>query len=634
VRRISRPLLLIAAFAGLGAGIGAGGVLAQSTLEEAREEGKTLGKTMRADKSLMPSEGMQDQVPGYAGTELPQSQYFDDPDKLVSDGGAQASGNDAFVTAMDRGHTRPTFDPQEILATTQRATAIEGDPDTYLQGEQLGGQSGSCTPLPPGGGNVSYYEATCNYGSKLDEVARTCTSQLVATVEKRTSYHYYASTTGPFVARQSLDDEFASGICKVTGRVRYCPSSPIYGLVPRGDCETNGLGDAVVEDVQCSAQASIYGNHLLNLPSAPLYTVNVPATGKPWYKMDEQTPVVTVTRADRCSGLANNNQCTEQGPEVCTDSDPVTRMVDGVAVTQPCWAWQKSYTCSEITQGNDCGELDDKPECSYVRDECIDDEDDADYDPSACKVRQKVYRCPVPTTPGNDPKQYVCGNDVYCINGDCETIEREASTEFKDALVALHALGQAGEEFDEENFTVFSGTRETCHKPVFGLVNCCAGKTSGLLTAGAGAAAIAGGPTAIAALATPFLTMFLCSSEEKLLDVKDRMGLCHKVGTYCSSSVLGICKTKRTAYCCFESKLSRILQEQGRPQLNKPWGKPKKEQCVGFTIDEFSRLDLSVMDFTEIYSEFTDAAKLPDEVSTLSDIQTKIQDYYDLHGSQ
>src|SRR3546814_15070322 len=74
------------------------------------------------------------------------------------------------------------------------------------------------------------------------------------------------------------------------------------------------------------------------------------------------------------------------------------------------------------------------------------------------------------------------------------------------------------------------------------------------------------------------------------LDIKDRMGLCHNLGTYCSSSFLGICSTRRTAYCCFESKLSRILQEQGRVQLGKPWGAPKKEQCIGFTIDEFSRL--------------------------------------------
>ena len=200
--------------------------------------------------------------------------------------------------------------------------------------------------------------------------------------------------------------------------------------------------------------------------------------------------------------------------------------------------------------------------------------------------------------------------------------------------MALHSIDQAGKEFDPNNLTVFSGERNTCHKPVFGLVNCCAGKTSGLLTAAAGGAALAGGPAAIAALATPFLTTFMCSQKEMQLDIKDRMGFCHKVGTYCSDSFLGVCTSKSTAYCCFESKLSRILQEQGRPQINKPWGAPKKEQCKGFTIDEFSRLDLSVMDFTEVYAEFIDAAKLPDEVQTMTEIQQKIQDYYDLHGGQ
>src|SRR3546814_5210487 len=109
------------------------------------------------------------------------------------------------------------------------------------------------------------------------------------------------------------------------------------------------------------------------------------------------------------------------------------------------------------------------------------------------------------------------------------------------------------------------------------------------------------------------------------LDFRYRMGFCHKVGTYCSSSVRCICKTKRTAYCCFESKLSRVLQEQGRTQLGKPWDKPKKEQCLGFTIDEFARLDLSVMDFTEVYADFMDAAKLPDEVETMTQISTEEQ---------
>lgn len=624
MRRLALSLILPIAFAGAGA------VLAQSTVQEAKEDGKNFATDMRANDALVPSETMRDQVPGYQGTDLPQSGYFDDPDKLVADAGAQASSNEAFVVSTDRGNTRPQFDAQEILDTTRRATEIEANPDTYLQGEQMGGQTGSCTPLPPGGGNVSYYEATCNYGSKLDEVPRTCTSTLNVSVENRTLYYYHMSTIGPYVDPDSMADEIAAGTCKAVGTASYCGTMAEYGSTAAGSCNKDH-GNQLLQVMECSVQASVVGNPML---FGNTYPVISRTTGQHWFRVDNAAPVISTNKVNGCSALENNAQCVAQSAEVCTDSDPQTRIINGVPVTQPCWVWQTNYTCNEITQGNDCGELDDKPECSYVRDECIDDEDDPDYTPGACKVSQKVYRCPVPTTPGNDPKQYVCGNDVYCINGDCETIEREASTEFKDALVALHALGQAGEEFDEENFTVFSGTRETCHKPVFGLVNCCAGKTSGLLTAGAGAAAIAGGPTAIAALATPFLTMFLCSSEEKMLDIKDRMGFCHKVGTYCSSSVLGICKTKRTAYCCFESKLSRILQEQGRPQLNKPWGKPKKEQCEGFTIDEFSRLDLSVMDFTEVYSEFVDAAKLPDEVSTLSEIQDKIQDYYDIHTSQ
>lgn len=623
MRRLALSLILPIAFAGAGA------VLAQSTVQDAKEDGKSFATDMRANDALVPSETMRDQVPGYQGTDLPQSGYFDDPDKLVADAGAQASSNEAFVVSTDRNKTRPQFDAQEILDTTRRATEIEANPDTYLQGEQMGGQAGSCTPLPPGGGNVSYYEATCNYGSKLDEVPRTCTSTLNVSVENRTLYYYHMSTIGPYVDPDSMADEIAAGTCKAVGTASYCGTMAEYGSTAAGSCNRD-FGNQLLQVMECSVQASVKGNTIFS----GTYPVISRTTGQHWFRVDNAAPVISTNKVNGCTALENNAQCVAQNAEVCTDSDPQTRIINGVPVTQPCWAWQTNYTCNEITQGNDCGELDDKPECSYVRDECIDDEDAPDYTPGACKVSQKVYRCPVPTTPGNDPKQYVCGNDVYCINGDCETIEREASTEFKDALVALHALGQAGEEFDEENFTVFSGTRETCHKPVFGLVNCCAGKTSGLISAGAGAAALAGGPTAIAALATPLLTMFLCSSEEKMLDIKDRMGFCHKVGTYCSSSVLGICKTKRTAYCCFESKLSRILQEQGRPQLNKPWGKPKKEQCEGFTIDEFSRLDLSVMDFTEVYSEFVDAAKLPDEVSTLSEIQDKIQDYYDIHTSQ
>jgi conjugal transfer mating pair stabilization protein TraN len=211
----------------------------------------------------------------------------------------------------------------------------------------------------------------------------------------------------------------------------------------------------------------------------------------------------------------------------------------------------------------------------------------------------------------NAGQQYVCDGDVYCIDGSCETITREANDEFKDAVVALNAMDQARREFDPATMTLFKGERETCSSKVFGVLNCCKGKGFPLIPG------------------IQFLVMLGCNREEVLLHQRDAQGLCAYVGTYCSSSFLGICLTKQKVYCCFESKLTRILQEQGRAQLPKPWGKPKTEQCLGFTLDEFARLDLSRMDFSEVYAEFSDAARLPDELQTSELIQQKIRDYYE-----
>jgi conjugal transfer mating pair stabilization protein TraN len=618
-----RALAWAALFAALAMGSPAVG---QMTLDEARQEGKALGTEKRNDSTLVPSSDAQAAaVPGYSGTSLPEGSYFDDPEKLEAAAQSAKSSNEQYRITTDADRTRATFSNSEILSTTARATSVENDPSTYLAGESMGGTKGTCVPLPATTGSAGYYETSCNAGSKVTTEARTCDVTLDVRAEPRTVYTYYTGRLsflptdgGPYPARAAFDDEIASGVCWESRVIDYCDNMSAYGYTAAPNCKS--LGHTAVE-VKCTAEAQ-------GITPGEYHPGYVLSTGNYWLTRQDEPAVPVVTRNEGlCAANAGDANCTLE-TEVCTSSDPVTRIVNGVPVTQPCWAWQRTYQCHRISSANDCGDLEANGSCTYLRTECLDEEPDG----GPCKVENRVYRCPTPSGGTSDAPQYICGDDVYCINGDCEPIVREASTEFKDALVALHSIDQAGKEFDETNFTVFKGNRETCHKPVFGLINCCAGKTSGLLTVGAGAAALAGGPAAIAALATPFLTLFACSQDEMKLDIKDRMGLCHNLGTYCSSSFLGICSTRRTAYCCFESKLSRVLQEQGRPQLGKAWGSAKKEQCLGFTIDEFSRLDLSVMDFTEVYADFMDAAKLPDEVQTMTEIQQKIQNYYDLHG--
>lgn len=597
---------------------------AQMTLDEAREAGRALGNETRADDSLVPRDDARAAaVPGFSGTELPQGAYFDDPNRLEAEAARARSTSEPYRITTDADGTRPAFSIGEIRSVTARGTTIETDPSAYLAGEEISAASGSCTPLPPGAATQGYYEASCNRGGKVEDHPRSCTLRMVADVTANLAYRYYVvpeSALGTPLARyEAIEPYVSAGTCRLTGISKSgCAANTDYGW-PNPDNKFCNDYNAV--EYECSADIVV-----AEAPS--------PVTGASWHAKTGSSSVV-MRKVDDCGGLAGDATCErDAGDDVCTEG-PETRIIAGVPVTEACWAWQRGYTCHTLSTDNNCGALEQNRQCTFLRTECLDEPDeDPDAEPytGPCRVEERIYRCPTPGDLAEDRPQYICGDDVYCINGDCEPIVREASTEFRDALVALHSIDRAGKEFDEASYKVFSGERETCHKPVFGLINCCAGKVSGALTLAAGGAALAGGPASIAALATPFLVLFACSQEEMQLDIKDRMGFCHKVGTYCSKSFLGICSSKRTAYCCFESKLSRILQEQGRTQIGKPWGEPKKEQCTGFSIDEFAQLDLSKMDFTEVYAEFIDAAKLPDEVETLSQIQRKIEAYYELHG--
>ena len=432
--------------------------------------------------------------------------------------------------------------------------------------------------LPPSGAGTEYYEATCEEGAQPFEEARTCRAALRIETEGSRYWEYLCSTTG-FAAGRDVCDEIAAH--------------------PAGSTCTLTRSDQI--GFTCLQWADFGSGRFCAEPGEPIYR-------QIWQCPSELVGVVgglernsarivseTIDQS-QCEPSVVGASCT-QSAEVCT-GQPETRLINGLAVTRPCWEWERTYQCSGTSQATDCGDIAGNPQCTFVRDECLDDPQ-----VGACQVTTKVYRCPIPGGGTGNPAQYICGDDVYCIDGECEPIEREASTEFKDALVGLHTLGQANAEFNEADLTLFSGSRETCTKKVFGISNCCSGK------------------------GVPLLTPFLCPAAERELDRKDDKGLCHRVGSYCSDRVLGVCVTRKDAYCCFESKLSRILQQQGRTQISKRWGEPRRETCQGFTLDEFSRLDLSVMDFTEVYADFISAAKLPDELDTTRQIQQRIEDY-------
>lgn len=90
-----------------------------------------------------------------------------------------------------------------------------------------------------------------------------------------------------------------------------------------------------------------------------------------------------------------------------------------------------------------------------------------------------------------------------------------------------------------------------------------------------------------------------CTQNDVATGVQLGQARCHYTGNRCADRFIGICIKRKNVYCCFSSLLARLIHQQGRPQIGKSWGSPKKPDCSGFTPDELSQLDFGSMDLTE-----------------------------------
>ncbi|WP_425953152.1 conjugal transfer protein TraN [Ralstonia pseudosolanacearum] len=129
-------------------------------------------------------------------------------------------------------------------------------------------------------------------------------------------------------------------------------------------------------------------------------------------------------------------------------------------------------------------------------------------------------------------------------------------------------------------------------------------------------------PTSLAIMIAIQVIMELqsCEPEEQQLGMHLGQNLCHYVGSYCSKRILSACVQTSQSYCCYNSKLARIINEQGKPQIGKGWGTPENADCDGFSPDEFQKIDFSKIDMSEFVGDIMNAVDMPN----ISEIQQKM----------
>ena len=195
--------------------------------------------------------------------------------------------------------------------------------------------------------------------------------------------------------------------------------------------------------------------------------------------------------------------------------------------------------------------------------------------------------------------------NTACPDGsvDCHA-QRAASPDFNQAVSSLSATADASKDFTKNQ--IFRGKRGNCRQDGFDYNDCCEDEGWG-----------------------QDLHLAGCDNGEKALGAAKEAGLCHRMGSFCSNEILGVCLSHKQSYCCFTSKLARLIQEQGRKQLKKGWGSAESPNCGGFSPEELQRIDFSKINFTAFYSDIQKKQQLPNVANTQQHVKERVTQFYE-----
>jgi conjugal transfer mating pair stabilization protein TraN len=345
-----------------------------------------------------------------------------------------------------------------------------------------------------------------------------------------------------------------------------------------------------------------------------------------------------------------------------------TRIISDYPVTRACWEFTNTFDCANLDDRSDCGQ----PRFGACTADslpiCIDS--DATFTPPACTAYRQDFTCRI-TDPVYRTIED-CGAQSFCAGGICSDASYPPDQDFARAVAFMEAAREAGRYLDPATLRVFKGYDNRCRKKLFGLVNCCnkggtsarslfsnyaiassavstlgkaavstytydalfvsdapsiilsgfealwgTGFSSGLAGVLAGDISVSSfigslvpGWWTLAILAIQASGILSCPDAEQVVAMKRDASLCTPLGEYCSRRlpIIRTCLEQTQSFCCFNSRLARLINEQGLAQVGRNLGTATSPGCSGFSVAELQALDFSRMDLSEFYAEIAPTA--------------------------
>jgi hypothetical protein len=288
-----------------------------------------------------------------------------------------------------------------------------------------------------------------------------------------------------------------------------------------------------------------------------------------------------VTWNETCPAEYDPLRCTA-GETTCT-SGPTVVDIGGVLVPLDCAVQETAHQCASNTYSSDCDVFEADASCSLLSSECYDLHPDG-----ICGAYENTFRCGSATSQDFDAS---CEAVNVCVGETCQSIPNEQNTDIGDALLGVEILNTLVQD-NAHNFyyediindpdalaaglQYFAARRRSCRIGILGTLNCC--RDSGWALG----------------------TIAECNEDEVELFAAQEAGTAVYQSTYCSEHLVLFCAQRSRRYCIFNSKIARIISEQGQEQIYGFFA------CRSLTQEELEQIDFSQIDFADAFGDLFD----------------------------
>jgi len=242
----------------------------------------------------------------------------------------------------------------------------------------------------------------------------------------------------------------------------------------------------------------------------------------------EEVEDTWVYQNDELLSLGKTPDCTFIR-SICLDATP-SKQINGKEVKRQCWQEQLTFLC-QLTSPEDCPYIRDQ-NCELIKKKCLTE------GPYGCSLWELTFKCYSKII-----KRRLGESDIYGMD---EEPEYEPNNSFSEITAKFAVFDEIKKDLEKSQTAdatavqVFKGQNMQCSKSIVDEVmyDCCFSH-SGLAKE---------------------LGLTKCSADEISLAEMRELGLCHYVGSY-AGKFFDLWKSRdEHVFCCFGSKLARILQ--------------------------------------------------------------------------